>query len=465
MTRPDHGRDHGLSRARTVGGWALAVLGPPALTGVLLLERDNLSLASDLMFFFTLVVATAIVGGLLPSLAAALLASSLLNYFFTEPTRELVVADGEDALALVVFVLVAVAVASVVDVAERRSGQARRARAEAELLADLSRAVLDGGDAPADVAAVLARHAPGHGVRVEERDVATDTWVTVHERPGPADGSTWSAVAGRLRIRVIGPTGLGDARLLDRFTAQASLVLEGRRLRARAARALELEQADATRTAILTTASHDLRTPLAAIRAAVDGLRHDHLLAPEDRVALTRTVEVSTGRLERLVGNLLDLSRLRAGAVRAQLVPVSLDEILPLALDGLADRVQLDLPESLPLAWTDAVLLERVVANLASNAARHAGPGARPLVAARAGDDALVVTVVDDGPGIAPADRERVFQAFERLGAGADHPAGMGLGLAVVRGLAEAIDAEVSLRDTEGGGLTAVVRVPRADAR
>ncbi|MBI9113681.1 sensor histidine kinase [Sanguibacter suaedae] len=468
-----------LGALRATVGWTLAVAGPPLLTWVLLLERDVLGLASDLMFFFTLVVVAALVGGLVPSLVCALLASSLLNFYFTEPVRRLTVADPEDALALVVFVLVALAVASVVDLAERRSVQAREARDEATLLADLSRAVLTGKDSAQGVVDEIARRFSAPAAVLSERvpdAAAGDGWsvVAVHPAPDPVaptsgtpgtapDGSDPVVDTGRVRVALPGTRpSPGDVRVLEAFAAQVVLVLDRERLRERAGRARELEQGNAVRTAILTAASHDLRTPLAAIRAAVDGLAGPTPLDDADRAWLVETIESSTGRLERLVDNLLDLSRLQTGAVRPTLRAVSLDEILPVALDGL--DVVLDLPESLPLARTDPGLLERVVENLATNAVRHAPSGRPAQVVARAVEDTLEVRVVDDGPGVDPRDHERMFRAFERLDAGgAGGYAGMGLGLAVVRGLTDAVDARVRVEQTPGGGLTMVVVVPRAD--
>lgn len=349
------------------------------LTLALLQQREILGLPTDLMLFFTLVVGTAIVGGLLPSLVCAVLASSLLNYFFTEPTGGLTIDEPEQALAVVLFALVAVAVASVVDLAERRSVQAREAQAEAAALAELSRTVM--------------------------------------------------------------------------------------------AEARELEHGNAVRTALLTAASHDLRTPLAAIRASVDVLgaagRPGHaVLLAEDRAVLDETIDTATARLERLVDDLLDLSMLHTGAVRPELRPVSLEEVVPLALEGTgAGRVDLDVAESLPLILTDPGLLERVVANLVSNAVRFAPPGSPVTVAAHATADEVVLRVVDTGPGVPPASRERMFDAFERLGepsGRADPRTGLGLGLAVARGLSDAVGAHLEARDTEGGGLTMVLTVPRA---
>lgn len=436
-----------LGTRRVVGGWLLAVVAPPVLTWLLQQNRDVLGLPSDLMMFFTLVVATAIVGGLAPSLACALASASLLNYFFTRPTGTWWISDPENVLALVVFALVAAAVASVVDLAERRSRQAREAQAEAAVLSELSRAVLAGEASRERLVEVLVQHFRARGrPAVPLPDRADDGAPAVPDRAGLSPG---------------------DLRVVAAFDAQARLILERQELREASQRARELEQVDALRTALLTAASHDLRTPLAAIRAAVDVLHAPGVtLSEEDRAAMTQAVAEATGRLEHIVDDLLDLSRLQMGAVEPRLEPTELVEVVVPAVDGLPpDRVVVDLPDGLPLVSTDAGLLERVVANVASNAVRHS-PADRPArIAVKVLPDAVVVLVVDHGEGVAPEDRERMFEPFERVGAertGGPHRAGgMGLGLAVARGLADAVGARLGVEETPGGGLTMAITVPR----
>lgn len=439
-----------LGTRRVVGGWLLAVVAPPLLTLVLLPNRDVLGLPSDLMVFLTLVVATAIVGGLAPSLVCALGSASLLNYFFTEPTRTWWISDPEDVLAVGVFALVAVAVASVVDLAERRSVQAAEAQGEAAVLSELSRAVLVGEASREGLRDVLVRH-------FRERGLAA-----VPVPADPADRApSW---ADRPDLSA------SDLRVIAAFDAQARLIVERQALREASRRAEELEQVDALRTALLTAASHDLRTPLAAIRAAVDILHAPGVtLSDQDRTAMTLAVAQATGRLEHIVDDLLDLSRLQMGAVEPQLRPTEVVEVVVPALDGLpADRLVVDLPEDLPLITTDAGLLERVVANIAANAVRHAPPDRPARVEVQVGADHVVVRVVDHGPGVAPQDRERMFEPFRRVGAGhtlGPHGAGgMGLGLAVARGLADAVGARLGVEETPGGGLTMEIAVPRARA-
>jgi two-component system, OmpR family, sensor histidine kinase KdpD len=444
-----------LGTRRVVGGWLLAVVAPPVLTAVLLQNRDVLGLPSDLMMFFTLVVATAIVGGLAPSLVCALGSASLLNFFFTEPTRTWWISDPEDVLAVGVFALVAVAVASVVDLAERRSVQAAEAQAEAAALSDLSRAVLAGEASRERLLDVLVRHFRARGRAAVALPRVPD---------GPADDGA-PAVPGIPSRADLSP---GDLRVMAAFDAQARLIVERQELREASQRAQELEQVDALRTALLTAASHDLRTPLAAIRAAVDVLHAPGVtLSEEDRAEMTRAVAQATGRLEHIVDDLLDLSRLQMGAVEPLLRPTEVVEVVLPAVDGLpADRLEVDLPDGLPLVTTDAGLLERVVANVAANAVRHSPADHPARIEVEVADDVVVLRVVDHGAGVAPQDRERMFEPFERVGAertrGPHRAGGMGLGLAVARGLADAVGARLAVEETPGGGLTMAITVPRA---
>jgi len=259
-----------------------------------------------------------------------------------------------------------------------------------------------------------------------------------------------------------------DQRVLEAFAVQTSLVLEYRRLRARDDRAAALEGAAATSTALLRAVSHDLRTPLAVVRAGVDGLAAGSLgpLEPDDRDALVSAVATGTTQLERLIDDLLDLSRVQSGLVRPSLEPRSLEEVLPLAVAGHAPgAVELGLAEDTAWVRTDAGLLTRVVANLVDNAvraSRGSGPGAAtPVrVLAHAQPTTVEVLVVDRGPGVPPERRERMFEPFQRLGDSS--PGGLGLGLAVARGLTEALGGSLEAEDTPGGGLTMLLALPRA---
>ncbi|WP_036970506.1 DUF4118 domain-containing protein [Promicromonospora kroppenstedtii] len=465
-----------LSPRRRAAGWASALLIPAVLTaGLLAIGRDDVALATDAMLLLAGVVGVALIGGLWPAVVAAVVSNLCLNWFFAAPTGRLTIAEAENVLALAVFVVIAVAVASVVDLAARRTTQAYRARAEASTLAALSRSVLSGQDTAQAIVHRLAQTFAMADVRLEERAddrapwsvVAHERWVTEAEpAPGPGDDGaeqteTEVLIDDRHRLVLAGRVlPASDRQVVEAFGAQAGIVLERRRLREQAAQAEVLERTESTRTALLAAVSHDLRTPLAAIRTAVDGLASpDVELDREDRDVLTATIADSTHRLERLIGNLLDLSRLQTGAVRPALRAASLEEVVPIAVEPWLADLTLDVPEDLPLVHTDPGLFERVVANVVSNAVRHSPPGAKVLFTASAARDAVELRVADTGPGVPDERKVTMFEPFQRLDDTSAN--GLGLGLAVASGLADAVGARISAEDTPGGGLTMVLTVPR----
>jgi two-component system sensor histidine kinase KdpD len=228
------------------------------------------------------------------------------------------------------------------------------------------------------------------------------------------------------------------------------------------AEARSLAQVDRTRTALLAAVGHDLRTPLAAAKAAISTLRSVDLdLVDADRDELLVTADESLDRLTALIANLLDLSRLQAGAMAVQLRAVALEEVVARALDGLgpvAAHVTVDLPSGIPDVEADPGLLERVLANLVSNALRFSPPGLPPTLSAATSDSHVDVRVVDHGPGIPTGQRDQVFLPFQRLG-DTDNTTGVGLGLAVSRGLTEAMGGTLDPEDTPDGGLTMLVHL------
>ena len=206
---------------------------------------------------------------------------------------------------------------------------------------------------------------------------------------------------------------------------------------------------------------HDLRTPLAGIKAAVTSLRQrDVQWSATDTEEFLATIEESADRLDALVANLLDMSRLQAGVLSVDARPVALDEVVARALiDGPGGEVAVEVPDDLPLVAADPGLLERVIANLVANARLHA-PSTGPVRVAAASDGARIrLSVVDTGPGIDPAERERIFAPFQRLD---DRRGGVGLGLAIARGFTEAMGGTVEPTETPGGGLTMTVSLPLA---
>ncbi|MGQ5657025.1 ATP-binding protein, partial [Streptomyces sp. EKR5.2] len=452
-----------LGRSRIVAGWLVGVLGPTILA--LLLNTVDLGLANDMLLFLALTVAAALLGGLLPALASAAFGSLLLNYYYTPPLHRLTVADPRNIVAIVIFVAVAVSVASVVDLAARRTHQAARLRAESEILSFLSGSVLR-GETSVDELLERVRETFGmDAAALLERSSEVDPWTcagsvgpgAAAERPEDADVEVpiGDHIALALSGRVLPAS---DRRVLAAFAAQTVVALDRRRLQQEAEQARTLAEGNRIRTALLAAVSHDLRTPLAGIKASVTSLRSEDVeWSEEDRAELLASIEEGADRLDHLVGNLLDMSRLQTGTVTPLIRAVDLDEVVPMALGGVPeDSVELDIPETLPMVDVDAGLLERTVANLVENAVKYSPLTTPVLVAASALADRVEVRIVDRGPGVPDEAKDRIFEPFQRYG-DAPRGAGVGLGLAVARGFAEAMGGTLNAEDTPGGGLTMVL--------
>jgi two-component system sensor histidine kinase KdpD len=458
-----------LGVRRRATGFALAVAGLPLLTLALANLRGQLSLPSDILVFLVGVVGVALAGGLYPALLAAVAGSLLLNYYFTPPMYRFTVAARENLLALVAFVLVAAAVSAVVDLAARRTREAARAAAEAEVLSTLAGSVLRGERALPAILERLRETFGLTGVTLLERPAAGDGWLPAADAGGPAgpgDTDTDIAVGEDLVLALRGRAlPAVDRRVLEAFAAQAAVALRQQRLAEQAARAQPLAEADRMRTALLNAVSHDLRTPLAAAKAAVDSLAGpDIAWTPQERRELLATAAESLNRLDRLVANLLDMSRLQAGALGISTQHLAVADTVAGALDDLGPAghtVQVQIPEHVPDITADPALLERVLVNVLRNALRHNPPDRPVLVTASALGEAVQLRIVDRGPGIPPNDRDRVFQPFQRLG-DRDNGTGVGLGLALSRGLTEAMAGTLEPDDTPGGGLTMTLTLPAA---
>jgi K+-sensing histidine kinase KdpD len=496
----------GLGPRRRLAGAVLAVVLLPLLTFVLSHLRGTLDLTSDILMFLLAVVAVALVGGLWPAIASAVAGSLLLNYYFTPPLHEWIIAERNNALALLVFIAVAAMVSTVVDLAARRTSEAARASAEAETLSTLAGDVLRGDSAlsallervrqsfalssvallergPDGAAANGAPERRGRFGRLSARPPDADTpWADGARHRGwhlvaasgpdpcrrPEEGDTDVPVGDDLALVLRGRAlPAEDRRVLAAFGAQAAVALQQQRLAEAAAEAEPLAEADRTRTALLAAVSHDLRSPLASAKAAVTALRSaDVPCSAEEQAELLATADESVDRLTRLVENLLDMSRLQAGALSVFPRPVGLDDVLSHVLDELGPAghgVDLRIADDLPEVRADPGLLERIVANLAANALRHSPPEVRPMLSASVFGDRVELRVVDRGPGVPETEWDSIFVPFQRLG-DRDNTTGVGLGLALSRGLAEAMGGTLSPEHTPGGGLTMVLALPAAPA-
>jgi two-component system sensor histidine kinase KdpD len=450
-----------------VAGWVLALGGPWALSALLVPAHTDLTLALEAMSYLALAVACALVGGRWPALAAAVLSSLALNWFFTPPQRTLSVAEPVNLVALVMFLVVASAVASVVDKAARRSVQAELARREADTLMTLNRSLLRSDQSVTTVLGLLHQAFGLHAVallrwvRGSWESVAA---VGLSPPARPEEATTTAEVEPGLVLVVRGPLEPHEVRGLTAFATHIAAVLKRQELAHRAAAATELEQGNRVRTALLAAVSHDLRTPLAGIKAAVSSLRSpDVAWSDIEEAELLATIEDAADHLHEIIANLLDLSRLQTDAVHPTAETIWIDDVVSRTVAAIpgGDRVELDFSVELPAVVADAGLLDRVVFNLVDNALKHS-PADRPVTVTttRAGHS-VQLRVVDHGAGVREADRERMYDAFQRLGDTTSHE-GLGLGLAVARGLTEAQGGRLAAEDTPGGGLTMLVELPEA---
>ncbi|HSR83313.1 MAG TPA: DUF4118 domain-containing protein [Streptosporangiaceae bacterium] len=457
----------GLDRRRQLAGYALAVALPPLLTLALANLRGSLNLTSEVLIFLAGVMAVAVVGGFVPALIAAVAASLFLNYYFVQPFYTFTIAQVNNALALIIFVAAGLVVSSVVDTAARRTKQAARASAESELLATTAGSVLRGQGA---LAAVLDRVREAFGmesVTLLEREAGRWAQAGVSgERPvaRPEDADVEIPVGDDLILVMRGRhLPATDRRVLGAFAAYAAAALEQGRLTEAAEAARPIAEADRVRTALLAAVSHDLRTPLASAKAAVTSLRsRDIQWDAEDENELLATADESLDRLARLVDNLLDMSRLQAGALAVFPRPADISEIVARSLDDLgpaARIVAIDIAEDLPEVAVDPGILERVIANLIANALRYSPADSPPALTGSVLRDRVELRIIDRGPGIPEENRDQMFVPFQRLG-DTDNTTGVGLGLALSRGLTEAMGGTLEPEDTPGGGLTMALSLP-----
>ena len=453
-----------LTLKRRILGMLVALVGGPLLTLLLESFRSDESIASDVLGFQLLVVIVALIGGIWPALFAAVLSGLTLDFFFIDPLYTVTIASPPHALALALYIINAVLVSYVVDKAARRSRSAVRALAESELLATIAGSVLRGQDA---LQALLTRTQEAFRlskVRLLDGEVLL---YSVGETRGDEHVSTMP-VGDRCTLELVGPDLLSsERRLLSVIAAQIDAAMEHNALTKTAEEIRPLAEADRMRSALLAAVGHDLRRPLAAATAAVSGLRSNDIQWSEtDRSELLATAEESLDSLAALVTNLLDASRLQAGALAVLLSPLDVaDAVLP-ALDelglGPAD-VELGLEDGLPEVIADAGLLQRVLVNLLDNALRFSPDGVPPRLSASAFAGSIEIRIADRGPGVATERKNDIFVPFQRLG-DTDNTTGLGLGLALSKGFVEGMAGSLHAEDTPGGGLTMVITLPAASS-
>ena len=464
-------RPAGLSARRQLAGVAATVVGVPLVTVLLANQRDLFDLPADMLVYLLLVVVVATIGGAIPAVLCAVTGSLALNWYFTPPFYTFTIDEGENTFALIVFIVVAIVISALVSNAARQRADAARATAEAEALARVTGGLVSDEDPLAGtldrlrstfsldaVAVLVAGEGPGEWEVGASAGSPTPHQPTGDGRTLPlGDRAALVLVGRRLEER--------DLRVLNAFAAQLHAALDRRALAAEAAEAGALAHTDQLRTALLRAVSHDLRTPLASIKASATSLLQEDVdWSPSAVREFLVTIDEEADRLNSLVGNLLDMSRLETGALELLVRPVGLEEIVAGALASLGqagDEVVVEVPETLPRVAADPALLERAVANVVGNAVQASPPDQPVRVLAGAVGECVDLRVIDRGPGVAPALRDAMFLPFQRLG---DQPNGngVGLGLAVAHGFLDAMGGSLVAEDTPGGGLTMVLSLPVA---
>ena len=456
---PASGLGSRLSRRRQLYGLGVAAVGAPLLTLLLLPARESLGLDTVLLLFVMVCVVASTVGGVLPALAASLISFGLANFLFAPPYGSLLVENNNELIDLIVFFAVAVGVGVVTELGARGRVRSERSLLEAEWLAELG--TREHGPDSVETALADARAIYGmHAATLTDGDRVLAGSGT----PESDDTVLITSAGENLQLELSGPARVGEDRgLLSSLALTAGRLWRTQQLAEQARRAEELGRIDDLRASLLAAVGHDLRNPLAAITAAATTLRQtDIVLDPADQDELLETIETHAGRLNDIIGNLLDMSRLQAGALSVHPAPTVLLEVLAGVVRLGEGRVQLDIPEDLPMIRADAGLLERVLANLVANADRHLPAGEKVRIAAHRDAAHVAVQVIDNGPGVAAERMGEIFAPFQHFGDRST--TGLGLGLAIARGFTEAMGGTLSPSRTPGGGLTMTVTLEVADA-
>jgi two-component system, OmpR family, sensor histidine kinase KdpD len=421
------------------------------------LEQVAPVLSLGVLYVFA-VLPVALLFGLEYAIPVSVASMLAFNWFFLPPRHTLRLADGENWVALAVYLATAIVVSGLAARSRRREAEAVRRAREAALLAEVAGRLLETDrvqselrDIAARVAVVLdARHA-----RIELNSV---------RRPEPPQVAhelqAGDRTVGRLFVEGADDSQAG-VRVLPGFASLLVVAIDRERLRRQAVEAETLRRSDAIKTVILRAVSHDLRSPLTAILAATEGLEHQSLdLDDTARAALLTTIEVEAKRLDRLVANLLDLSRLELGAAEPKPELWTVDGIVGQALAELgsrAERVDVSLDADLPPVEVDGAQIEHVLVNLLDNALEFSSPADPVTLSGEQRNGDVVLKVVDRGPGLSDGDLERIFEPFEQ---GRTPGRGTGLGLAIAKGFAQANGARLVAERGREGGASFVLSVP-----
>jgi two-component system sensor histidine kinase KdpD len=437
---------HRFDRWGLAAGIAASVAAVTLVTLVIGILNDWVPVLSLGVLYLFAVLPVAVFWGLSYSIAVSVASMLAFNFFFLRPVHTFTLADSRNWLALLVFVVTSVVVS------ELATRSRRRAR-EAALLAEIATTLLEHGTVASELTEISAEAA--QALNAEHAEIA------LGER---ATGGFELTAAGRRvgTIRIDGSDAGARRRVLPALASLLAVALDRERLAAEALDADALRQADAIKTAVLRSVSHDLRTPLMAISTSAGALARDDLeIDEEGRAELLATILAASDRLDRLVANLLDLSRLQAGAAEPDRHLVSADELVAGALEELGPdgaNVEVTLPDDSGSVLVDAHQVQRALVNLVENALKYSPAAEAVRVQVTTSQSEAAIRVIDHGPGVEPAERDRIFEPFQR-GARSDRP-GAGLGLAIARGFAEANGGTLAVESRAGQGATFVLRFP-----
>lgn len=448
---------------RLLLGFLASVSAVAAVTAAVYLFRSSVPVLGLGVLYLFAVLPIAVVWGRPFSIPVAFASMLAFNFFFLPPVHTFTLIDRRDWFALMVYLVTAIVVSDLASRARRRTAEAEQREREAALLAELSLALLQGEETALELdriaeATAKALHVGAVGVQLGPlHETATDGRPLELRAAGRTVGALYIDAAAEVDQRVI-------RRFLPALASLLAVALEREQLQREALAAERLRLSDAVKTAILRAVSHDLRSPLTAIRVAAESLASPSVTLTEaDKGRQLETVRQESARLDRLVANLLDLSRLEAGSTVSQRELVAVDALVSQALAtvGSDECVRVESPPEPPLIEVDAVQVERVLANLLENALRYSPRGSDVVISTAVVGEHVVVRVVDEGPGVPAAERERIFEPFHQL-AVSDGRRGTGLGLAIARGFTEANGGRVWAESTRGEGASFAVAFPQA---
>jgi two-component system, OmpR family, sensor histidine kinase KdpD len=445
---------HAPTRSAVVGALA-SVAAVAVVTGAIELLKPHVPVLSLGVLYIFAVLPVAIVWGLGFAAGVAVLSMLALNFFFLPPLYTLTLADSRNWFALAVFLVTAIVVS---ELAARSRRQAR----ESALLARIATSLLAHGSVSAELERIAAEAAQALQVEQARIELGDD------QSSELTDGAYPLSAADR-QVGTIYLQGARDRsararrRLLPALASLLGVAIDQERLAREAYEAEALRRSDAMKTALLRAVSHDLRSPLMAILTSAGALVHGDLsLEPADRRELGETILGEAERLDRLVSNLLDLSRLQAGAANPEPEVTTIEDLVLQALDSVeaaGDRIEVSLPEESASVRVDVHQVERVLANLVENALHYSPPAEPVHIRVSESGSEVLVRVIDRGPGIAPGEGERIFEPFQR-GSRTGEVRGAGLGLAIARGFAEASGGRVWAESRAGQGATFVLALP-----